>query len=68
VPAAAKSCSSSTSVLIRRSPWAKAHKTTCLPSVEEQSAVGFFFHGIIGSHLKNGSLSTLQESGISQEQ
>ena len=46
---------------------AQALQTAGLPSVEERSTVGFF-HGIIDSHLKNGSVSALQESGISEEQ
>jgi hypothetical protein len=36
-------------------------------SIEEQSTVGFF-HGVLCSHLQNGLISALQESGLSGEQ
>jgi hypothetical protein len=51
----------------KKSSLAQALETAGLPSVQAQSTVGFF-HGIIDSHLKNGFVSALQESGISDEQ
>ena len=45
----------------------QAQQTAGLPSIEEQSTVGFF-HGVLDSHLQNGSISARQESNISQEQ
>jgi hypothetical protein len=51
----------------KKSSLAQALETTGLPSVQEQETVGFF-HGIIDSHLKIGSNSALQESGISDKQ
>jgi hypothetical protein len=51
----------------RKIALAQAQETAGLPSVEAQLTVGFF-HGIIDSHLQNGSVSALQDSGISPEQ
>ncbi len=51
----------------RKIALAQAQETAGLPSVEARSTVGFF-HGVIEGHLQNGSVSALQDGGISPEQ